>query len=175
MTLRPATAVGAVVLVAIGLSAAPASAAAPTVIKGKLSPGKVKLPKSARKGQAQVIAMNVDTSAFGGAAHVSRRGRYTLKLPAGKWALRSSVVALGKPFASFQSARIVARAGQRRTLPLTLKRFKQPRRVKRRAHRSNVNPRDGRPYKGEAIGIERFDVVGSNSEVGMLGNGIPRC
>ncbi|MEO8689547.1 MAG: hypothetical protein ABI611_15215 [Solirubrobacteraceae bacterium] len=173
MALRPATAVGAVVLVTIGLSAAPARAVAPTVIKGKLSPGKVKLPKSARKGQAQVIAMNVDTSAFGGAAHVSRRGRYTLKLPAGKWALRSSVVSLGKPFASFQSARIVARAGQRRTLPLTLKRFKKPRRVKRRAHRSNINPRDGRAYKGEAIGIERFDVVGGNSEVGPLGNGIP--
>ena len=68
MTLRLATAAGAVVLVAIGASAAPARAAAPTVLKGKLSPGKVKLPKSGRKGQAQVVAMNVDTSAFGAAA-----------------------------------------------------------------------------------------------------------
>ena len=102
MTLRPATAVGAVALVAIGLSAAPAGAAAPATVTGKLGSGSVKLPKSPRKGQAQVIATNVDTSAFGAAAQVGKSGRYTLKLPAGKWALRSSVVARDKPFASFR-------------------------------------------------------------------------
>jgi hypothetical protein len=178
MTLRPATAVGAVVLVAIGVSAAPSRAAAPATITGKLAPGAVKLPKSARKGSAQVTAMNVDTLAFGAAAQVGKRGRYKLKLPAGKWALRSSVVALGKPFASFPSARIVTRPGKRRSLPLTLKRFKHPRRAKtkrrhHRARRANINPRDGRPYKGEAIGIERFSFVGSDAEVGQLGRGIP--
>ena len=173
MTRRPATAVAAVVLAAIGLSAAPARAAAPTVIKGKLSRAR-SAAEVARKGEAQVIAMNVDTLAFGAAARVSKRGRYTLKLPAGKWALRTSVVALGKPFASFPSARIVARAGQRRSLPLTLKRFKKPLRVKRRARRANINPRDGRPYKGEAIGIERFSFVGSDPEFAPLGKGIPQ-
>ena len=159
-------------LVAIGLSATPAGAAAPSTVSGKLSPGKVKLPKSARKGAAQVIATNVDTLAFGAAAQVGRSGRYKLELPAGKWALRSSVVALGRPFASFPSARIVTRAGKRRSLPLTLKRFKKPRRARRnRAHRTNVNPRDGRSYPGEAFGIERFGVSGGD-DISSLGRGV---
>jgi hypothetical protein len=177
MTLRPATAVGAVVLVTIGLSAAPARAAAPSTIAGKLSRGAVKLPRSARKGAAQVIATNVDTLAFGAAAPVGKHGRYVLKLPAGKWALRSSVVVLGEPFASFPSARIVTRPGTRRSLPLKLKRFKRPHRGKKRRHRrarrTNVNPRDGRSYPGEAIGVERFGFSGNDADLAQLGRGIP--
>jgi hypothetical protein len=54
---------------------------------------------------------------------------------------------------------------------------KKPRGVKKRrrhrARRANINPRDGRPYKGEAIGIERFAFVGSDPEIAQLGRGIP--
>ena len=141
MALRRATAAGAVAIVAALLSAGPpaAEAAAPGTVSGKLGSGTRNLPKSARKGQAQVLAMNIDTAAYGGAAQVSRRGRYKLRLPPGKWALRSSVVALGKPFVSFTSAAIKTRSGQRRTLPLTLKRFKKPRKKTKRRHR----PRQG--------------------------------
>ncbi len=170
MTLRPATAVA---IVATLLIAAPASAAGTATISGELAPGTAKLPKSARKGEAQVFAMNIDTMAYGAAAPVSRKGRYKLSVPAGKWALRTSVVELGKPFASFTSAAIVARSGQRRTLPLTLKRFKKPRKKRKRAHSANINPRDGRPYPGEAFGIERFTVVGGGSDLAVLGNGAP--
>jgi hypothetical protein len=112
---------------------------------------------------------------------VSRRGRYKVNLPPGKWALRTSVVAMGQPFASFTSAAIVTRAGQRRSLPLTLKRFKKPRkRVRRRkrgrkppsARVANVNPRDGRSYPGEAYGVEKFTVASGNADLRVLGTGL---
>ena len=181
MALRPATAVGAVALVAIALSVAPARAAAPSTVSGKLSQGTAKLPKSGKKGRAQVIAMNVDTLAFADAATVDRRGRYKLTLPAGKWALRSSVVALGKKFVAFSSARIATRAGKRRSLPLTLKRFKKPRkRARRRAHArrsvvagaANVNPRDGVAYAGEAYAIQPFALVGGGSDLQGFAKGM---
>ena len=182
MALRRATAAGAVAIVAALLSAGPSAAAAPGTVSGKLGSGTRKLPKSASKGQAQVLAMNIDTAAYGGAAQVSRRGRYRLRLPAGKWALRSSIVALGKPFVSFTSAALKTRSGQRRTLPLTLKRFKKPRKKTKRRQRprrapagrkTNINPRDGRAYPGEAFGIETFTVVGGASDLAVLGNGVP--
>jgi hypothetical protein len=183
MRLRPATAVGAVAIVAALLSAGSAVAAAPGTLSGKLAGGTAKLPKAASKGQAQVLAMNIDTAAYGAASQVSGRGGYKLSLPAGKWALRSSIVALGKPFVSFTSAAIVTRSGQRRSLPRTLKRFKKPRkRVKRRsrprprrapsARAANINPRDGRPYPGEAFAIEGFSVVGGDADFAALGNGM---
>jgi hypothetical protein len=181
MKLRPATAVGAVAVVAALLPAGPAIAAGSATVSGRLAGGTAKLPKSASKGEAQVLAMNIDTAAYGGASEVNRRGRYKLRLPAGKWMLRSSVVALGKPFVSFTSAAIATRSGQRRTLPITLKRFKKPRRrVKRRrparrapsARVANVNPRDGRPYPGEAFAFEKFSVVGGDSDFAALGDGV---
>jgi hypothetical protein len=125
-----------------------------------------------------VLAINVDTAAFGDAAAVDRRGRYALELPRGKWALRSSVIALDRPYASFTSARIATKAGQRRSLPLTLKRFKKPRKARRkrragRADVANVNPRDGRSYPGEAVGFEAFAVSGVDPELRVLGRGVP--
>jgi len=179
MTLRPATAVGAVAVVAALLSTGVAVAAAPATVSGRLATGTAKLPKSASKGEAQVLAMNIDTAAYGDASHVSKSGRYELRLPAGKWALRSSILTLGKPLVSFTSAAIVTRSGQRRRLPLTLKRFKKPRKRTKhkrgrrapRVHAANVNPRDGRPYPGEAFGIEKFSVVGGG-DIQMLGNGM---
>ena len=137
MTLRPATAVAIAVTLLI---AAPAAAAGTATISGELAPGTAKLPKSARKGEAQVFALNIDTMAYGAAASVSRKGRYKLSVPAGKWALRSSVVELGKPYAAFTSAAIVARSGQRRSLPLTLKRFKKPRKKRKRRRRREHQP-----------------------------------
>ncbi len=170
MTLRLVTAMA---IGAVLLSVAPAAAAGPATITGELTPGTAKLPKSASKGEAQVLALNIDSMAYGGAAPVGRNGRYKLRLPAGKWALRSSIVELGKPYASFTSAAIATRSGQRRTLPLTLKRFKKPRKKRKRATVANINPRDGRPYPGEAFGIEKFTVIGGGADLAVLGNGAP--
>jgi hypothetical protein len=177
MNRRTATAAAAVALVAALSSGVPARAAAPARVTGTVESGSVSLPKSAKAGRAQVQAMNIDTGAYGDAATVDRQGRYRLDLPAGNWALRSSVFALDRPFASFLSAAIVTRAGQRRTLPVTLKRFKKPRkraRPKRRrpqrpgARSANINPRDGRAYPGEAYAVERFSFAGDDSELGKL-------
>jgi hypothetical protein len=177
MLLRPATAAGAVAIVAAVLAAAPA-AGADGVVSGRLEPAAAKLPRSPSRGEAQVLAMNIDTAAYGAASRVSRRGRYSLRLPPGKWALRTSIVARGKPFASFTSAAIVTRSGQRRALPLTLKRFKKPRKRKRatrprRPRAANINPRDGRPYPGEAFALERFAVTGGDDDLRALGTGVP--
>ena len=56
--------------------------AAPTTagtVSGKLAPGTAKLPKSAKAGEAQVLALNIDTLAYGGASPVARNGRYSLE------------------------------------------------------------------------------------------------
>lgn len=175
--LRVATVSGTVATLAALLVAGPAAGAAPATVSGELSAGSAKLPKSAKKGHAQVMALNIDTAAYGAAADVTPGGRYTLKLPPGKWALLSSIVTPGSPFVAFTSAAIVTRAGQRRALPLTLKRFKKPRKPRRRRrHRprparvANVNPRDGRAYPGEAFAVDKFGEVGSG--VAGLGNGV---
>jgi hypothetical protein len=178
MSLRHAIWIGAIAVAAALAASAPAEAAqGPATVSGKLGTGSAEVPRSARTGQAQVLAMNIDTRAFGDAAQVDRSGRYALELPPGKWALLSSVVALGRPFASFLSAGIVTRAGQRRTLPLTLKRFKRPRKKAGRKPRpkasaANINPRDGVAYAGEAYAIRNFAVVGGGSELAPLGKGM---
>jgi hypothetical protein len=142
-------------------------------VSGKLTPGTAKLPKSASKGQAHVLALSIDTAAYGGAATVSRSGRYSLRVPPGKWALRTSVVVPGQRLAAFTAAAIRTRAGQRRTLPLTLKRFKKPRKKQRpRGTAANINPRDGRPYPGEAFAVDRFTVTASNPDFAVLATGL---
>ncbi|HEX6665514.1 MAG TPA: hypothetical protein VF081_02845 [Solirubrobacterales bacterium] len=64
--------------------------------------------------------------------------------------------------------------------PLTLKQFKKPRKRKRHKKRhhkqpaakvSNVNPRDGRSYDGEAYAVKEFDAVGGG-DVAILGRGM---
>ena len=119
----------AALTVMVLLIAAPAQA---QTVSGKLAPGSAKLPRSAKQGEAQVLALGIDTLAYGASSRVARNGAYKLRLPAGKWALRTSIAALGAPYAAFTSAAIVTRAGQRRTLPLTAKRFKKPRAKTRR-------------------------------------------
>lgn len=167
---------------ALGAMPASAGAAAPSVIGGELESASAKLPKSAKVGRAQVLAMNIDSGAYGDTARVGGNGRYKLQVPAGKWALLSSVVPLGKPSKLFLSAAISTRAGEHRTLPLTLKQFKKPRKKrkrgkkhrhppKQRAQAANVNPKDGRPYKGEAIAVKFFDVSGG-SEIQVLRKGM---
>jgi hypothetical protein len=155
------------------LLAAPAQA---QTITGKLEPGTAKLPRSAKAGQAQVLAMQLDTAAYGGAAQAARNGRYTLKVPPGKWVLRTSVVTPGRPLARFTAAAITTKAGQRRSLPLTLKRFKKPRKKKTkrpRAAAANINPRDGREYPGTAYALDRFAVTAADGDLGVLGTGLP--
>jgi hypothetical protein len=117
--------------------------------------------------------------------HVGRNGRYSLRLPPGKWALRTSTVTGGR-YRSFLSAAIVTKPGQKRALPLTLRKFKKPRRGPGRhpkprhprrpppsSHKSNVNPRDGRPYPGVAYALKEFAVSSSESEFRVLRRGMP--
>jgi hypothetical protein len=161
----------AVTLAALAVLAGPASAG---TVSGRLAPGSAKLPRSAARGEAQILALGIDTMAYGAAARVARTGAYRLELPAGKWALRTSIAALGRPYAAFTSAAIVTRATGRRTLPLTARRFKRPRRkAHRRPRAANVNPRDGRSYPGEAFGIETFSLGGDVSGLSGMANGVP--
>jgi hypothetical protein len=178
-------AVAGSILASLGLGVT-ASAARPAIVSGKLKSAAAKLPKSAKNGSAQVMAMNVDTAAYGDADNVGRNGGYSLRLPPGKWALRTSTVGPGRRYSSFLSAAIVTKSGQKRTLPLTLRKFKKPRRRRgrHRRHRhprgrppssrkSNINPRDGRPYRGVAYAFRYFEDTSSDPEIGLLGRGMP--
>jgi hypothetical protein len=156
----------ALVLLAAGTAVA---APAPATIGGVVASGTTALPVGAKDGRAQVLALNPETGAYGGADAVDRRGAYRLRVPAGRWALLTTVFTLGDPVRQFLSASVTVRAGETRTLPVTLKSFKQPRKAKHkkkakkkakakkpRARAANVNPRDGRSYPGEALGILAF-------------------
>jgi hypothetical protein len=98
-------------------------------VSGKVAPGSAELPRSAKQGEAQVLALGIDTLAYGAASRVARNGAYKLNLPAGKWALRTSIAVLGEPYAAFTSAAIVTSSTGRRSLPLTAKKFKKPRKA----------------------------------------------
>ena len=168
----------AVLLVALGATAS----AAPATVSGVVNTPAAKAPDP-KATQTEVLAMNLDSGAFGDADTADRKGRYSLKLPPGKWALRSSLLDPDeKRYASFLSAAIVTKAGERRALPLTLKKFKKPRKRKRHKKRhhkrvpaaatSNVNPRDGRSYPGEAYAVRTFASAGGDAEFKVLAKGI---
>ena len=169
VTLRLAAADGDVLLVA-----APAQEQG---VSGGRAPGTAKLPRSAKQGKAQVLALGIDTLAYGAGSRVARNGAYKLRLPAGKSALRTSIATLGEPYAASSTAAIVTRAGQRRTLPLTAERGKKPRaknqKRRPRAVSTNVDPRDGQENPGEAYGFEKFTLASTNPEFIGLGDGVP--
>jgi hypothetical protein len=151
-------------LVALLVPASASAAPAPATITGQVADGSATLPDSAKQGRTQLLALDPRTGAYGGADRVDRHGTYRLRLRPGRWVLLTSVMKLGDPVRTFLSASVTARAGQTRTLPVTLKTFKKPRKAKHKkkarrkptARRSNVNPRDGQSYAGEALGILDF-------------------
>jgi hypothetical protein len=157
-----------------------AASAAPATVTGVVT-SPTAGPPSPKNSQTNVLAMNVDSGIYGDADTANGKGAYSLKLPAGKWALLTSFLEPGKRAASFLSAAIVAKSGQKRSMPpLTLKQFKKPRKRKRHKKRhhkqptakvSNVNPRDGRPYDGEAYAVKEFDAVGGG-DIAILGRGM---
>jgi hypothetical protein len=163
-------------LVALVVPAGASAAPAPATITGKVAEGSASLPGSARQGRTQLLALDPRTGAYGGADRVDRRGTYRLRLQPGRWVLLTSVMKLGDPVRTFLSASVTAKAGQTRTLPVTLKTFKKPRKAKHKkkakrkpkAHRSNVNPRDGQSYPGEALGIQDFAEDVRKFMVGMV-------
>ena len=118
-----------------------------------------------------MLALNIDSMAYGAAAPVGRNGRYKLRLPAGKWALRSSVVELGKPFASFTSAAIVtaAQASAAACRSRSSASRSRERRASRRPRAANINPRNGQAYPGEAFAIETFDVRSADAGLAPMG------
>jgi hypothetical protein len=168
------------------LMAGPALAAKPAIVSGDLESGTAKLPSSAKNGSAEVMAMNLDTGAYGDAANVGHGGHYSLSLPAGPWAIRTSAVS-SEGYASFLSAAIVTKPGEHRSLPLTLRHFKKPGRHRRKHHKprhhhrrrprsasaSNVNPRDGQPYPGTAYAIKEFEILSSEPGIGVFRKGMP--
>src|SRR5262249_21759787 len=123
--------IAALLLVSLGSTGA--AVAKPAIVNGELTPATAKLPSSPKSGSAEVMAMNLDTGAYGDAANVGRNGRSSLTLPAGPWALRTSTVT-AQAYSSFLSAAIVTKPGEHRTLPLTLRKFKHPRKRKHRPH-----------------------------------------
>ena len=142
--------IAASILASLSLSE-PVSAAQPATVSGDLISAAAKLPGSAASGSAQVMAMNVDTGAYGDADNVGRKGHYVLSLPPGTWALRTSTVT-DSGYSSFLSAAIVAKSGQNRTLPLTLRKFKKPRKRHRKPRRPARAPADGGQVKRQPEG-----------------------
>jgi hypothetical protein len=156
--------------------------AAPATVSGVVNTPAAQVPDP-KATQTELLAMNLDSGIYGDGDSADRKGRYSLKLPAGKWAVRASVIDPDKKrYASFLSAAIVTRAGEQRALPLTLKQFKKPRKRKRHKKRhhnrvpaaatSNVNPRDGRPYPGEAYAVRTFASVGGDADFKVAAKGI---
>lgn len=157
-----------VVLPAIAFAAGvgaplPAQAAKPAIVKGTL--GGAKLPK-ASAGVAGVRAVAIDTMAVRDADRVNRKAAYDLRVPAGKYALVTSIVQRGAAAKTVLSGVIRTRAGRTRKLKLSAKKAKR----RKRAHRANVNPRDGRAYDGIAVAVKYF--TGGTGDLAPLNRGI---
>ena len=170
MTLRPATAIAIVTTLLI---ATPAAAAGTATISGEIAPGTAKLPKSARKGEAQVLAMNIDTLAYGGAASVSRKGRYTLgsRRASGRCARRpwnwASRMPRSRRRRSWRNPGSAAPSRSRSSASRSRARSASAAAIAEHQP-TRTAPRE---YPGEAFGIERFTVVGGGSDLAVLGNG----
>ena len=106
---------------------------------------------SAKAGEAQVLALGIDTLAYGDASPVARNGTYSLDLPAGKWALRTVGRGAG------QAVRRVHLGGDRdqgHRTPLAAadgQEVQEAAQARSVQHVANVNPRDGRELPGRGL------------------------
>ena len=99
--------------------------------------------EAAGAGQAQVLALDIDTMAYGAAAPVGRNG--TTSSPAGgQVGAAHRGRGAGQAVASFTSAAIVTRATGGAARSRSRSSASRSRARKRRPHVANINPRDGR-------------------------------
>jgi Curli production assembly/transport component CsgG len=146
--------VAVVALAALFVGAAPADAASPATLTGKLTGAK--LP-AAGKGVVPVYAVRLRDGRVIGGTYASAAGRFTLRPPAGSYALVAAVVPFGgsgrvlERIADF----VTAKAGKRIALKPTLKK----RKARKKKHRAS--PRTARAafvnVDYPAIWVKTFD------------------
>ncbi len=159
--------VAVVTVAALVVGAAPAGAASPATLTGKLTGAK--LP-AAGKGVVPVYAVRLRDGRVVGGTYASAAGRFTLRPPAGSYALVAAVVPFGgsgrllERIADF----VTAKAGKRMALKPTLKK----RKARKKKHRAS--PRTARAafvnVDYPAIWVKIFDAP--PGDFAVMGKGI---
>jgi hypothetical protein len=129
---RPVKRLGLVVVLVLCLGAPAAHAAKPATVKGKLTGAK--LPR-AGQGRTVVWAMHIPDGLVAAGTTASSSGRFTLKPPAGSYAIFAAVIrsrGKGNPLVRVADF-VTAKAGKRRTIKPTLKKRHKHRRNGRKA------------------------------------------
>jgi TolB-like protein len=142
--------------------AAPAGAATPGTIAGTV-PGS--LPAKAR-GETDLLVYSLADRHVAAARTLTRSGRFSLRLPAGAYAIRTTIVdrRASRPSTALTAASL--RAGQRRR---ALK-LKVRRRPARRSARAAYEQESGKTSQGTAVSVEDFS--GATGDWAVLNRGL---
>src|SRR3954465_12280204 len=157
MGLRPPRFAVASLFAGVPLTA-PAAAAGPGTLSGKLADGK--LPPAA-KGRAYVSAIHLPDGQIEGATAAGRSGAWKLALGPGSYVITASVVSLDKKVVAAIAPVETVRKGHTTRTRVSLKRTKTPRakRVRRRGARAAATP-------SAPVGVLGFTGTGPNAQLG---------
>ncbi len=154
----------ALVLAALALAAPPAQGARLATLAGTV-PGS--LPTRAQ-GETDIVVLSLSDGRVAAARTLTRSGRFSLRLPAGGYAVRTSIIDRRARTPSTAALAVSLRAGQRRT-KVALK-------VRRRPVRRSTSGRaafvqeSGKTSQGTAVSIEPF--TGATGEWSVLNRGL---
>lgn len=158
-------------LVAAAVAMPDAGTAASTgTVSGTLRGASVP-PKS--RGVVVLRALRLDRGTVGGARRVARSGAYTLRLAPGPYALVGTVVDRTATAAvTTRGPELTLRAGQRRAIPVRLRKPK-PKRKRRRHHaKAAYFQEDGSETPG-VIAYQILDFTGATGDLMMFNRALP--
>jgi hypothetical protein len=154
----------------LGAAATTATASPMGTVSGTLKG--VSVPPASR-GAVVLTALRLDRGTVGGARRVGRSGAYTLRLPPGPYALFGTVVdRTATATVSTRGPLVSLRAGQRRKVPLRLRKPKY--RHKKRHHKATAAyfQEDGSQTPGNTA-YQIQDFSGATGELAIYNRGLP--
>jgi hypothetical protein len=167
---RPRCVALAVFVVLLGTVASDAAASPIGTVSGTLKG--VSVPP-ANRGAVVLTALRLDRGTVGAARRVGRSGAYTLRLPPGPYALFGIVVdRTATATVSTRGPLVSLRAGQRRKVPLRLRKPKY--RHKKRHHKAKAAyfQEDGTQTPGNTA-YQIQDFTGATGELAIYNRGLP--
>ena len=153
-----------------GIASADAGAAPIGTVSGTLKG--VSVPPASR-GAVVLTALRLDRGTIGGARRVGRSGAYTLRLAPGPYALFGTVVdRTATAVATTRGPLVSLRAGQRRKVPLRLRKPKHRRKKHHGKAKAAYFQEDGTETPGNTA-YQIQDFTGATGELAIYNRGLP--
>jgi hypothetical protein len=156
--------------VLLGIASGDAAAAPVGTVSGKLKG--VSVPPASR-GAVMLMAQRLDRGTVGGARRIGRSGAYTLRLAPGPYALFGTVVdRTATATVSTRGPLVSLRAGQRRKIPLRLRKPKYRRKKSHHKAKAAYFQEDGTQTPGNTA-YQIQDFTGATGELAIYNRGVP--